>query len=169
MLTVLTVVTVFSALVLNPDHPGSSRPSGLKATSIPRTRRNVCARRKRPRDRAGVLGPTSGSARGGGELECGFTFRREPAELCISTFMTRPNFASIRRRSSHRGNSLCTTIRWRYSSCLGRDGIKPAQPAKPRKITIGGAQRKPVFHGQRSQMSVWYKIAIYAGQREKLT
>ena len=83
--------------------------------------------------------------------------------------MTRPNFASIRRRSSHRGNSLCTTIRWRYSSCLGRDGIKPAQPAKPRKITIGGAQRKPVFHGQRSQMSVWYKIAIYAGQREKLT
>ncbi len=57
----------------------------------------------------------------------------------------------------------------RHSSCLGRDGIKPAQPAKPRKITIGGAQRKPVFHGQRSQMSVWYKIAMYAGQREKLT
>lgn len=52
---------------------------------------------------------------------------------------------------------------------LGRDGIKPAQPAKPRKITIGGAQRKPVFHGQRSQVSVWYKIAMYARQREKLT
>jgi hypothetical protein len=62
-----------------------------------------------------------------------------------------------------------TRVRWRHSSCLGRDGIKPAQPAKPGKITIGGAQRKPVFHGQRSQMSVWYKIAMYAGQREKLT
>jgi hypothetical protein len=67
------------------------------------------------------------------------------------------------------GGSLCTPIRWRHSSCLGRDGIKPTQPARPRKITIGGAQRKPVFHRQRSQMSVWYKIAMYAGQREKLT
>jgi hypothetical protein len=72
---------------------------------------------------------------------------------------------------SHAGNAAlrCTTIRWRHSSSLGRDGIKPAQPAKPCKITIGGAQRKPVFHGKRSQMSVWYKIAMYAGQREKLT
>jgi hypothetical protein len=52
---------------------------------------------------------------------------------------------------------------------LGRDGIKPTQSAKPRKITIGGAQRKPVFHGQRSQMSVWYEIAMYARQHEKLT
>ena len=67
------------------------------------------------------------------------------------------------------GGSLRTPIRWRHSSCLGRDGINPTQPAKPRKITIGGAQRKPVFHRQRSQMSVWYKIAMYAGQREKLT
>jgi hypothetical protein len=54
-------------------------------------------------------------------------------------------------------------------SCLGYDGIKPTQPAKPRKIPIGGAQRKPVFHGQRSQMSVWYEIAMYARQHEKLT
>jgi len=54
-------------------------------------------------------------------------------------------------------------------SCLGRDGIKPTQTAKPRKITIGRAQRKSVFHGQRSEMSVWYEIAIYARQREKLT
>jgi hypothetical protein len=44
-----------------------------------------------------------------------------------------------------------------------RDGIKPAQPAKPRKITI-----EPVFHGEHSQMSVCYKIAVYAGQREEL-
>ena len=43
------------------------------------------------------------------------------------------------------------------------------QSAKPRKITIGRAQRKSVFHGQRSEMSVWYEIAIYARQREKLT
>ena len=54
-------------------------------------------------------------------------------------------------------------------SCLGYDGIKRTQPAKPRKITIGGAQRKPVFHGQRSQMSDWYEIAMYARQHEKLT
>jgi hypothetical protein len=46
---------------------------------------------------------------------------------------------------------------------LGRDGIKLAQPAKPRKITIGGAQRKPVFHGEHSEMSVCYKIAVMPG------
>jgi hypothetical protein len=49
----------------------------------------------------------------------------------------------------------------------GRDGIKPVQSAKPRKITICRAQREPVFHSQCSQMSVWYEIAMYAWQREK--
>src|SRR6266568_9241900 len=95
--------------------------------------------------------------------------RSRTVAMHLKVHDTRPNFASKRRWSSHRGNSLCTTIRWRHSSCLGRDGIKPAQPTKPRKITIGGAQRKPVFHGQHSKMSVLYKIAMYAGQREKLT
>ena len=41
------------------------------------------------------------------------------------------------------------------------------QTAKPRKITVRGAQRKPVLHSQCSQMSVRYEIAIYAWQREK--
>src|SRR5437016_5535304 len=74
-------------------------------------------------------------------------------------------------RQRHTADALVetnTAIRWRRSSCLGRDGIKPTQPTKPRKITIGGAH-KPVFHSQHSKLSVWYKIAMYAGQREKLT
>jgi hypothetical protein len=37
------------------------------------------------------------------------------------------------------------------------DQCRQRNPRKPRKITIGRAQRKPVFHGQRSQISVWYK------------
>src|SRR6266516_346303 len=48
-----------------------------------------------------------------------------------------------------------------------RYGIKPMQSAKPRKITVCRAQGKPVFYGQRSQMSVWYEIAMDARQREK--
>jgi hypothetical protein len=80
-----------------------------------------------------------------------------------------PTGQEVGRASGPHGPIDVHSIRWRHSSCLGRDGIKPAQPAKPRKVTIGGAQRKPVFHGQRRQMSVWYKIAMYAGQREKLT
>src|SRR5262245_65582045 len=48
-----------------------------------------------------------------------------------------------------------------------RDGIKPAQTAKPRKITVRGAKGKPVFHSQRSQMSVRYEMAMHARQREK--
>jgi hypothetical protein len=171
------VLTVFSGLVRILIILVPARPSRLKATSIPRTRRNVCARRKRPRDRAGVLGPTSGPDRGGRELECGFTFRRELADfhlhvvsshartwprrelvlhrrpksqicpaivlavhtgpwwqaadrkersLCISTFMTRPNFASIRRRSSHRAVA-------RYCSCFGRARRLVPERKAPRK------------------------------------
>src|SRR5262245_29485097 len=48
-----------------------------------------------------------------------------------------------------------------------RDGIKPPQTAKPRKITVRGAKGKPMFHSQRSQMSVRYEIAMHARQREK--
>src|SRR5207249_10625479 len=49
----------------------------------------------------------------------------------------------------------------------GRDGIKPTQTAKPRKITVRGAKGKPVLHSQRSQMSVRDEIAMHARQREK--
>jgi hypothetical protein len=157
----LTVLTVFSGPVRILITLVPARPSRPKAMWIPSTRRNVSARRKRPRDRAGVLGPTSGPARGGRELECGFTFRREPADLIsmssqvtrvsapararaaskaqipdlrrdsarrsyrsmavscrsqrtvamhLNVDDTRPKFASIRRRSSHRGGPLCTRI-----------------------------------------------------------
>ena len=50
----------------------------------------------------------------------------------------------------------------------GRERIKPAQCAEAREITIGGAERKPMLYSQRSQMSVWYKIAMHAWQGEKL-
>jgi hypothetical protein len=36
----------------------------------------------------------------------------------------------------------------------GRDGIKPMQTTKPRKITVRRPQRKPVLHSQCSQVSV---------------
>ena len=76
-----------------------------------------------------------------------------------------------RRRNENRLVALVALFGTRRTSAYpsGRDGIKPTQTAKPRKITIGRAQRKSVFHGQRSEMSVWYEIAIYARQREKLT
>jgi hypothetical protein len=36
----------------------------------------------------------------------------------------------------------------------GRNGIKPMQTTKPRKITVCRVQRKPVLHSQCSQVSV---------------
>ena len=96
---------------MDPDHP-PARPSWLKAVSIPRTRRNVCARRKRPRDRAGVLGPTSGPARGGRELECGFTFRREPADFHLHVVSSHARTWSRRGLVLHRRpkSQICAAI-----------------------------------------------------------
>jgi hypothetical protein len=56
-----------------------------------------------------------------------------------------------------------------YGPCSGCDRIKPTQTAKPRKITVRGAKRKPVFHSQRSQISIRDEIAVHARQREKFT
>jgi hypothetical protein len=44
--------------------------------------------------------------------------------------------------------------------CSGCDRIKPTQTAKSRKITVRGAKRKPVFHSQRSQISVRDESAV---------
>ena len=51
--------------------------------------------------------------------------------------------------------------------CSGCDRIKPTQTAKPRKIPVCGAKRKPMFHSQRGQMSVRDEIAMNARQRQK--
>jgi hypothetical protein len=45
--------------------------------------------------------------------------------------------------------------------------VKPTQTAKPRKITVRGAQRKPVFHSQCGQMGIWYEIAMHSREREE--
>ena len=45
--------------------------------------------------------------------------------------------------------------------------VKPTQAAKPRKITVCGAQCKPVFHSQRGQMGIGYEIAMHSWQREE--
>ena len=45
--------------------------------------------------------------------------------------------------------------------------VKPTQTAKPRKITVCGAQRKPVFHSQCGQMGIGYEIAMHSRQREE--
>jgi hypothetical protein len=47
------------------------------------------------------------------------------------------------------------------------DRVKPTQTAKPRKITVCGAQCKAVFHSQCRQMGIWYEIAMHSRQREK--
>jgi hypothetical protein len=49
----------------------------------------------------------------------------------------------------------------------GWDRVEPTQTAKPRKITVCGAQRKTVFHSQCGQMGIWYEIAMHSRQREK--
>ena len=49
----------------------------------------------------------------------------------------------------------------------GWDRVKPTQAAKPRKITVCGAQCKPVFHSQRGQMGIGYEIAMHSRQREE--
>src|SRR6478672_3783449 len=54
-----------------------------------------------------------------------------------------------------------------FCPCSGCDRINPTQTAKPRKITVRRAKRKPMFHSQRSQMSVRNEIAVHARQREK--
>ena len=45
---------------------------------------------------------------------------------------------------------------------LVRDRVKPTQGAKSRKITIRGAQCKPMLDCQRGQMSVRHQIAVHA-------
>ena len=74
----------------DPDHSGSSSAfttEGDVDTQYPKERLRTTQAAPRPR---GVLGPTSGPARGGRELECGFTFRREPADLIsMSSQVTR--------------------------------------------------------------------------------
>ena len=50
----------------------------------------------------------------------------------------------------------------RFRNRLVRDRVKPTQGAKSRKITIRGAQCKPMLDCQRGQMSVRHQIAVHA-------
>ena len=45
--------------------------------------------------------------------------------------------------------------------------VKPTQTAKPRKITVCGAQCKAVFHSQCGQMGIWYEIAMHSREHEE--
>jgi hypothetical protein len=102
----------------------------------------------------------------------------------LGSMMERPfgcgeRSAALVPANDWRGHQRCSSwirhpvIRW-IEANLGllpvsgwENRVKPTQTAKPRKITVCGVQRKPVFDGQCGQMGIWYEIAIHSRQREE--